>query len=376
MNMWITPLTPLWTGDAERKGDRVLETGVLGSLRWWYEALVRGLGYYACDPGGETCEYKEKEKLASICPVCQLFGCTGYGRRFRLLIEGGSGAVPLLEVKLRNSGNSNHPGWRIPVFVAEPLTLSFLPMGGSDLEGFEAAALRRTFRLIEQYGSLGGKTSHGQGVIKIIWTDNLSAKMSFASWREELAGRPARQGENLAGAPDLRSLVGAAILLDDSMLNATKIWQAVSLSAKKDGKPWTPPEDSEWVPSSPAIRACLRQWLRETGNFPGFKGSLISERHRLMGTTKQWGDPRPRENGERPKGSDIFATHFYKLEGCWIMRIFAFIPGNGNQVEAAFRALLLDPSRLEKFLGQVVGGLRLKVKPYPIDIESMLEAGC
>ncbi|MBT9148316.1 MAG: hypothetical protein DDT32_02088 [Syntrophomonadaceae bacterium] len=235
--MQIKPLTPLWTGDAEGKGERVLETGILGSLRWWYEALVRGLGHYACDPGGGTCEYKEK--LAGSCPVCQLFGCTGYSRRFRLLVEGGSGAGNLLEVKLSNPGNSNHCGWRIPVIVAEPLTLSFLPMRVSDLEMFE--------------------------------------------------------------------------------------------------------------------------------------------RHRLMGTTSgKGGDLRPQKevNRDRPKGSDIFVTHLYKLEGCWKMRIFAFIPKNGNQIDTACRTLLSSPSEMEKLLGQVVGDLSLKAEPYPADIESIFKGGC
>jgi hypothetical protein len=46
----IKPLTPIWTGDAQRKGDTLRETGIIGSLRWWYEALIRGLGGSACDP--------------------------------------------------------------------------------------------------------------------------------------------------------------------------------------------------------------------------------------------------------------------------------------------------------------------------------------
>ncbi|MCD6141803.1 type III-B CRISPR module RAMP protein Cmr1, partial [Candidatus Bipolaricaulota bacterium] len=44
MKVKIRTLTPLWTGGADGKVDRVHETGILGSLRWWYEAIVRGLG--------------------------------------------------------------------------------------------------------------------------------------------------------------------------------------------------------------------------------------------------------------------------------------------------------------------------------------------
>ena len=74
----IKALTPIWTGGVERKCDRLHETGIIGSLRWWYEAIVRGLGGYACDPTDTKCEGKNH------CEACELFGCTGWARKFRL----------------------------------------------------------------------------------------------------------------------------------------------------------------------------------------------------------------------------------------------------------------------------------------------------
>jgi CRISPR-associated protein Cmr1 len=45
MEVKINTLTPLWTGGAKaNEMDRIHETGILGSLRWWMEVLVRGLG--------------------------------------------------------------------------------------------------------------------------------------------------------------------------------------------------------------------------------------------------------------------------------------------------------------------------------------------
>ena len=59
----IKTLTPIWTGGVEGKCDRLHETGIIGSMRWWYEAIVRGLGGYACDPTGEgRCELTGKER--------------------------------------------------------------------------------------------------------------------------------------------------------------------------------------------------------------------------------------------------------------------------------------------------------------------------
>lgn len=40
----IKALTDIWTGDARGKGGRLIPTGLMGSLRWWFEVLVRGLG--------------------------------------------------------------------------------------------------------------------------------------------------------------------------------------------------------------------------------------------------------------------------------------------------------------------------------------------
>lgn len=75
-------LTPLWTGGAERGVDRVHETGLLGSMRWWFEALLRGAGTKACDPTAHTCP----EPDGSICEACRVFGTTGWRRRFRLTV--------------------------------------------------------------------------------------------------------------------------------------------------------------------------------------------------------------------------------------------------------------------------------------------------
>ncbi len=40
----IKTLTPIWTGGVDGTMDRIHETGILGSLRWWYEAIVRRWG--------------------------------------------------------------------------------------------------------------------------------------------------------------------------------------------------------------------------------------------------------------------------------------------------------------------------------------------
>ncbi|RLC75505.1 MAG: type III-B CRISPR module RAMP protein Cmr1, partial [Chloroflexi bacterium] len=47
--MHLKTLTPLWTGGADRNSDRPRETGLIGSMRWWYEGIVRGMGGRVCN---------------------------------------------------------------------------------------------------------------------------------------------------------------------------------------------------------------------------------------------------------------------------------------------------------------------------------------
>jgi len=89
MQIRIRTLTPIWTGDVNRQCTKLRETSILGSLRWWFEALVRGFGGYACDPTSnkknEKCEYKDNTN--DICAVCELFGTTGWAKRFKFEIK-------------------------------------------------------------------------------------------------------------------------------------------------------------------------------------------------------------------------------------------------------------------------------------------------
>ena len=88
MEIKLKTLTPIWTGGVETgKMDRLNETGIIGSLRWWYEAIVRGLGGSACDPSEHSCIYDPENPNNGLCNACQVFGATGWRRRFRLVVQ-------------------------------------------------------------------------------------------------------------------------------------------------------------------------------------------------------------------------------------------------------------------------------------------------
>lgn len=126
-------LIDIWTGNSKGKEDNLIPTGLLGSIRWWFEVLVRGLGGHACDPHQTEC------KDLNHCVVCELFGCTGWARKFRFQVIGENGHSQVKQIKAGVS-----------------FTLHFIPLRSICSE--EWALLDATLRLIAQYGAIGGKT--------------------------------------------------------------------------------------------------------------------------------------------------------------------------------------------------------------------------
>ena len=89
----LSAKTDLWTGDAKGEPNRLIATGLLGSIRWWFEVLVRGLDGHACDPTGKRCEGRNH------CVVCELFGCTGWARKFRFEVLDKDGNVQAAQIE-------------------------------------------------------------------------------------------------------------------------------------------------------------------------------------------------------------------------------------------------------------------------------------
>ncbi|MCX7682952.1 MAG: type III-B CRISPR module RAMP protein Cmr1 [Anaerolineae bacterium] len=133
----LKTLTPLWTGGVDQTCDRLHETGLIGSLRWWYEALVRGLGGYACDP---TSENRCPDRNGDHCAACELFGCTGWARKFRLRVLDASKQL-ILET--------------IPADTE--FTLEFVEL--RPIQPEEKWLLVKSIEIAARYGALGGKTT-------------------------------------------------------------------------------------------------------------------------------------------------------------------------------------------------------------------------
>ncbi|PKP54671.1 MAG: type III-B CRISPR module RAMP protein Cmr1 [Candidatus Altiarchaeales archaeon HGW-Altiarchaeales-3] len=186
MDIRIKTLTPIWTGDVDGKCSKIKETGIIGSLRWWYEALVRGYGGYACDPssdenGFKKCELKEEkfnkalksgesaqEALdAQICPACQLFGCTGWSRRFRLEIT-----------------NNVHENFDKNKGFEGNFDINIIELHSVDES--QLLLLWQTFYIIGKYGTIGAKNMlkpsktckyyDDMGQVEVIWEKSIFGK--------------------------------------------------------------------------------------------------------------------------------------------------------------------------------------------------------
>jgi CRISPR-associated protein Cmr1 len=69
----LKALTGIWTGGVESKSDELHLTGIKGSIRWWYEVLIRGLGYYACDPtSDDSCKLEPKKLSRTLSRLSEL----------------------------------------------------------------------------------------------------------------------------------------------------------------------------------------------------------------------------------------------------------------------------------------------------------------
>ena len=185
MNLTIKMLTPLWTGGVHGKVDRIHETGILGSLRWWYEVLVRGLGGEACDPSQGKCSFdadkyaksratNERERLryAGLCDVCQVFGATGWRRRFRMAIvdrtqQDTSSPKQISASRPVNPRTKRKPTWWFPDHPrAGNLTIQLQRLK-SLAQDFHPEVIGGLVQFIADWAILGARAQMGFGVIEI-----------------------------------------------------------------------------------------------------------------------------------------------------------------------------------------------------------------
>jgi len=235
MEVSIKILTPIWTGGVEAgKCDRIHETGILGSLRWWMEALVRGMGGQVKDPTTEERSVLDPDKFdinnyrklhkeieqakdeeerlkneiklrqylreAGLCDVSQIFGATGWKHRFRITVsEAKLDWQPSVPLKITPSDRTRgwflNPGWLG--------TLQINLHGDAET----LVKLHALLRFIEAWGSLGARPQLGYGAFRITEIKDPPDIKTLSHQQAPLFfyQDDNRQSTNIGEFPDLRS---------------------------------------------------------------------------------------------------------------------------------------------------------------------------
>lgn len=193
----LKTLTPIWTGGASTgKVDRLRETGIIGSMRWWFEVLVRGVGGCVNDPNDpknsgldvdafnklSQAEKHDRYCLlkAGLCDVSRIFGTTNWKRQFRLQVI--DSTIPDENIaeeiylddkryqKLDRQGNlvTVTPKWFFRGDLEDmpregDFTLRIVPLSVD----FDPAIIKGLIQFIADWAALGARAQMGFGVIEM-----------------------------------------------------------------------------------------------------------------------------------------------------------------------------------------------------------------
>lgn len=307
MEIKLKTLTPIWTGGVETgQMDRLHETGLIGSLRWWYEAIVRGLGGHACDPSAHSCIYDPEKPNNGLCDACQVFGATGWRRHFRLAInddglsETWSGGQINVKPPDRNRGwylNAGKMGVFHLKIVADEKT---------------QALVLALIQFIARQASLGARPQLGYGLFKVVEVKNQPSLDH--SWTN------IGQDQRRHSYPDLRTFTFFTLTFEPQR---DEWWRDVpGIGALARVRHYRNAIDGllrhHIMPTTPALKNVLRYGQ------PWSSGALP---HRFFGTLR--GDDRSR--------SKIALSWAYQLPNSsnWQIRGWAYPPqvGQGQQQE-------------------------------------------
>jgi len=349
----IKTLTPLWTGGVDQTCDRLHETGLIGSLRWWYEALVRGLGGYACDPTSEDSESRcafdsrayEKAKsdgcseqealnrgLKTICPVCYLFGTTGWARLFQLRVKD----VPTTPLHFRTSSRTNEE-WLRRVFGGESSNIDSIkvPYGTITIQltfrrPYKEYAIRQIaliLRIIAGYGGIGARIQHGFGQIQFPSELNeYSFQQALGELRTKLEEGSLRStGPKIDTPFSLQNLIVLNYQVPSKSL-AVFINSGIHVGSREKT------QETLYIPCVFDLRYKgkrkfgMRRWLKQQGWSESSDPKKLEELDRLLGPRSEWkheGQTLQIDKDMRTAGR-VFFSMPYKDGESYCLRVFAF----------------------------------------------------
>jgi len=317
MTVTLKTLTPLWTGGVDGRCDRLHATGLIGSLRWWYEAIVRGLGGYVSDQTAEdaglrsefdTKAYEELKRdkateqdalqagFKTLCPVSYLFGATGWARLFQLQVL----EAPATPLHFRTSLSMNG-NWLRRVFGGDTQDIDCfnVPFGAIRLRlvprGYDAdyavAQIALALRVAADYGGLGARLQHGFGQVELELPEELQA-ISIKDSMQALAKRLdtwERDGSESDTPYDLQNFVSQNYDVAESRLSDFTAPRSHVGSAQKRN-------ETSYLPCAFDLRYKgrgnwgMRRWLKERKGWgESDDPKQLGRLDELLGPRSQWG---------------------------------------------------------------------------------------
>ena len=151
--------TPLWTGNLDRESPIVKESGFIGSIRWWTEAILSAQEDI-CDPtSNNSCPEISNNNLTKYCLSCLIFGATGQRRSFKLQIKGG---CTLFNNVIRMKPEGRNGGWFYPGSgMVGKIETRIVPFDSN----FSEPLIIFPLLIACKWGAIGAKNQLGYGVL-------------------------------------------------------------------------------------------------------------------------------------------------------------------------------------------------------------------
>jgi CRISPR-associated protein Cmr1 len=337
----IEALTPIWTGNVDGKVDRIHESGIIGSLRWWYEAVVRGLGGWACDPSQTKCSHE-----GDMCDVCRIFGTNGWRRRFRLTVDEQTHPAWHHEKSLNIRPPGRSRGWHLNTGVIGSARLTF----HGDLQTLQE--IQKLLIFLEKWGNIGARPQIGYGAFRIDGIKNTTVKsvsLPMEKPHEELP---------VSWLHDLRSFVFYKITF---VVKNSRWWQKVPglrelRNPREDQLLLNNLSEQGMVPVTPALKNHLRFEQEWSSN---------AIPHWLFGTLK---------HHERIRSKVAFSWAYRQGDSDeWEIRGWMSLPQGRmgarcrNEVWRAFQRAIGEPRNWMTLLGMTADDYRsAKLSFFPV----------
>lgn len=288
-------LTPVWTGGPNQACEnRLFETGFLGSVRWWFEACARAWGIRSNEPWQAQYDSDHREDLDA---VSRVFGCTGWKRRFRVVVSHAEPVQIPREIARPPRGNKpvtwfygKRQGREELVRAWGDFDLKIIQAAPwTNYDGTSLSLLLDLLRFVSQYGFVCAKPQLGLGIVRLE-NGNDEGFPALQAWLQRFGNPSEAHEENL---PSLRHLYFAEVPAPQSQ------------SGESDG--------AYWSKTTFALKEAFRNRYRGTDKNDDFR--FRGFRHEIAGTTA----------GSAVR-SKLFISHPYRRNGDWVQRVVIWLP--------------------------------------------------